>query len=117
MLPPKEFKHIVEKAIQKFIVVKWPIEIRSSIRVGLLKFTLGTGLPKARGNLDLVFPRDGTSRDKLGRDVPLSRDKKILVPVSRCPGTRAGANFPGQNELKSFKKIIRFPVFDIIFLI
>ena len=52
MLPPKEFKHIVEKAIQKFIAVKWPIEIRSSIRVGLLKFTLGTGLPKARGNLD-----------------------------------------------------------------
>ena len=40
MLPPKEFKHIVGKAIQKFIAVKWPIEIRSSIRVGLLKFTL-----------------------------------------------------------------------------
>ena len=51
MLQPKEFKHIVGKAIQKFIAVKWPIEIRSSIRVGLLKFTLGT-LPKARGNLD-----------------------------------------------------------------
>ena len=40
MLQPKEFKHIVGKAIQKFIAVKWPIEIRSSIRVGLLKFTL-----------------------------------------------------------------------------
>ena len=37
MLQPKEFKHIVGKAIQKFIAVKWPIEIRSSIRVGLLK--------------------------------------------------------------------------------
>ena len=32
--------------------------------------------------------------------VPLSRDKGIfLVPVSLCPGTRAGANVPGQNPL------------------
>ena len=51
-----------------------------------------------------------------GRDVPLSLctgTKKILVPVSRCPGTRAGANVPGQtplsrpvpgqNDLKIFK--------------
>ena len=52
MLPPKKFKPIVGKAIQKFLAVKWPIEIRSSIRVGLLKFTQSTGLPKARGNLD-----------------------------------------------------------------
>ena len=47
-----------------------------------------------------------------GRDVP--GQKKILVPESRCPGTRAGANVPGQtplsrpvpgqNNLKIFKK-------------
>ena len=54
--------------------------------------------------------------------VPLSRDKKVLpVPVSLCPGTRAGANVPGQtplsrdvpgqNELKNFKKMTKFPVF------
>ena len=78
----------------------------------------------------LGFPGDGTSRDKPGRDVPLSLcpgtkkfhcpvvplswDKKVLpVPVSLCPGTRSGANVPGQtplsrdvpgqNELKNFK--------------
>ena len=43
--------------------------------------------------LAVVFPRDGTSRgtsrDKPGRDVPLSL----------CPGTRAGANVPGQTLL------------------
>ena len=50
MLPHKEFKHVVGKAIQKFIAVKWPIEIRSSIRVGLLKFTQGT----ASGQVSLV---------------------------------------------------------------
>ena len=32
--------------------------------------------------------------------VPLSwNKKKILVPVSLCPGTRAGANVPGQTPL------------------
>jgi hypothetical protein len=42
----------------------------------------------------------------------LSRDKKVLpVPLSLCPGTRAGANVPGQNELKNFNKMTRFPVF------
>ena len=36
--------------------------------------------------------------------VPLSRDKKkLLVPVSRCPGTRAGANVPGQTPLSRDK--------------
>ena len=65
----------------------------------------------------LGFPRDGTSRDKPGRDVPLSlcpgtkkfpcpvvplsRDKKVLpVPLSLCPGTRAGANVPGRPGTK-----------------
>ena len=72
------------------------------------------------GLLEVVFPRDGTSRgtsrDKPGRDVPLSlcpgttkfpcpvvplsRDKKVLpVPLSLCPGTRAGTNVPGQTPL------------------
>jgi hypothetical protein len=52
----------------------------------------------------------------------LSRDKKVLaVPVSLCPGTRARAKIPGQtplsrdvpgqNKLKIFKKMTRFPVF------
>ena len=52
----------------------------------------------------------------------MSRDKKVLpVPLSLCPGTRAGANVtgqtplsrdvPGQNELKIFNKMTRFPVF------
>ena len=56
--------------------------------------------------------------------VPLSRDKKTnLVPVSRCPRTRAGANVPGQtplsrpvpgqNDLKICKKKkTRFPVLE-----
>ena len=40
------------------------------------------------------FPRDGTSRCPF---VP--GQKNFLVPVSLCPGTRAGANVPGQNPL------------------
>ena len=50
------------------------------------------------------FPRDGTSLDNPGRDVPLSLcpgTKKNLVPVSLSPGTRAGAKIPGQTETKS----------------
>ena len=47
----------------------------------------------------LVFPRDGTSRSPF-----FPRQKNFLVPVSLCPGTRAEANVPGQNELKFFKK-------------
>ena len=57
------------------------------------------------------------SRDKPGRDVP--GQKKILIPVSLCPGTRAGANVPrqnllsqtvpGQNEWKIFKE--KWPCF------
>ena len=53
----------------------------------------------------------GMSWDKPGRDIPLSRDKIFFL--SRCPGTRAGANVPGQiplsrpvpgqNNLKFFK--------------
>ena len=47
--------------------------------------------------------------------------KKILVQVSFCTWTRAGANVPGQtplsldvlgqNEFHNFKKMTRFPVF------
>ena len=53
------------------------------------------------------------------QDVP--GQKRIPVPVSLCPGIRAGANLsgqaplsqdvPGQNEFKNFKKMTRFPVF------
>ena len=45
--------------------------------------------------------RVSTGQTGTGRPVvPLSRDKKKnLVPVSRCPVTRAGANVPGQNPL------------------
>ena len=51
----------------------------------------------------LGFPRDGTSRGT-NRDGTSScpfvlGQKKILVPVSLCPGTRAGANVPGQTPL------------------
>ena len=42
----------------------------------------------------VVFPWDGTSRCPF---VP--GQKKNLVPVSLCPGTRAGANVPGQTPL------------------
>ena len=69
------------------------------------------------------------TRVSTGRDVPLSlcpRTKNFLVPVSFCPGTRAGANIPGQtplsqdvpgqNELKFFKKRPDFLFLDIIFL-
>ena len=57
----------------------------------------------------VAFSRDGTSRCPF---VP--GQINFLVPVSLCPGTRAGANVPGQtplsrdvpgqNELKNFKK-------------
>ena len=70
--------------------------------------------------MHVVFPRDGMSRCPF---VP--GQKFFLVPVSLCPGTRAGANVPGQtplsrdvpgqNELKIFKKITRFPVFGHYF--
>ena len=79
---------------------------------------LGTSVSKGRD-----VPRDVPGQTGTGRPVvPLSRDKKkILVPVSRCPGTRAGANVPGQTPLsrpgtKRFKnfqiKETRFPVLE-----
>ena len=70
----------------------------------------------------LVFPRDGTSRDKPGRDVPLSLcpgTKNFScpgVPLSRdkgrskCPGTnssvpgRPGAKSPPKNQEKDVLK-------------
>ena len=76
-------------------------------------------------DLSLVFPKDGTTRDKPGRDVPLSlgpKTKQNLVPVSLCPGTRAGAKIPGQTPLsrdvpgqKFSEKMTRFPVFELHF--
>ena len=58
------------------------------------------------------FPRDGTSRGT-SHCPCVPGQKHFLVPVSLCPGTRAGANvlgqnplsrdIPGQNELKTFK--------------
>ena len=42
----------------------------------------------------LGFPRDGMSRCPF-----VQGQKKFLVPVSLCPGTRAGANVPGQTPL------------------
>ena len=66
-------------------------------------------LPNWWVEFKLGFPWDGTSRCPF---VP--GQKNFLVPVSLCPGTRAGANVPGQtplsrdvpgqNELKIFKK-------------
>ena len=46
-------------------------------------------------------PRDVPGQTGTGRPaVPLSRDKDIfLVPVSLCPGTRAGVDVPGQTPL------------------
>ena len=59
----------------------------------------------------------------MGRDVP--GQKNVLVPVSLCPRTRAGANVPGQNplsrdvpgqnELKFFKYMTRFSVLEHLF--
>ena len=43
---------------------------------------------------ELAFPRDGTSHCPF---VPGQRN--FLVPVSLCPGTRAGAKIPGQCPL------------------
>ena len=43
---------------------------------------------------ELAFPRDGKSHCPF---VPGQRN--FLVPVSLCPGTRAGANVPGQTPL------------------
>ena len=42
----------------------------------------------------VAFPRDGKSRCPF---VPGQRN--FLVPVSLCPGTRAGENVPGQCPL------------------
>ena len=48
-----------------------------------------------------MFPRDGTSRCPF-----VTGQKKFLVPVSLCPGTRAGANSldklfcPGTSRVK-----------------
>ena len=73
----------------------------------------GTGRPAGR---------PGTNRDGTSRCPFVPGQKKILVPVSLCPGTRAGAKIPGQtplsrgvprqNELKNFKKKTRFPVLE-----
>ena len=61
------------------------------------KATVSTRVSKGRG----VPGQTGTGRPV----VPLSRDKKFLpVPLSLCPGTRAGAKIPGQNESKNFQK-------------
>ena len=43
--------------------------------------------------------RPGTNRDGTSRCPFVPGQKKILVPVSLCPGTRAGANVPGQTPL------------------
>ena len=47
----------------------------------------------------LGFPRDGTNRDGTSRCPFVPGQKMFLVPVSLCPGTRAGANVPGQTPL------------------
>ena len=63
----------------------------------------------------LGFSRDVPGQTGMGRPVvPLSGTIFFLVLVSLCPGTRAGANapgqtplsrpVPGQNDLKIFKK-------------
>ena len=64
--------------------------------------------------------------------VPLSRDNSIsLVPLSLCPGTRAGANVPGQSPLsrdvprdkigrkntKKRSKMVKKCIFLLIFLL
>ena len=48
--------------------------------------------------------RPGTNRDGTSRCPFVPGQKKILVPVSLCPGTRAEAKIPGQNELKKQSK-------------
>ena len=70
--------------------------------------------------------RPGTNRDGTSRCPFVPGQKKILVPVSRCPGTRAGANVPGQtplsrpvpgqNDLKIFKKKDQISHFRTSFL-
>ena len=60
----------------------------------LLLFHILSARSMAKPLCPLGFPRDGTSRCPF---VP--GQKKILVPVSLCPGTRAGANVPGQTPL------------------
>ena len=41
----------------------------------------------------------GTNRDGTSRCPFVPGQKNFLVPVSLCPGTRAGANVPGQTLL------------------
>ena len=74
------------------------------------------------------IPRDVPGQTGTGRPVvPVSGDKKSnLVPVSRCPGTRAEANVPGQiplfrpvpgqNNLNFFKKKDQISHFRTSFL-
>jgi hypothetical protein len=54
--------------------------------------------------------RDVPGQTGTGRPaVPLSRDKDIfLVPVSLCPGTRAGVNVPGRPGTKSLSIFAHF---------
>ena len=74
--------------------------------------------------IQLVFPRDGTSRgtsrDKPGRDVPLSlcpgtkKNSCPGVPLSRdkgrskCPGTNSSVpGRPGKKRIKKFQRLIQ----------
>ena len=100
--------YLVLKHILAFSDCLW----RRNLIFSYCELLVKSWLPLCKHGLILGFPQDGTSRgtsrDKPGRDVPLSLCPGtifFLVPVSLCPGTRAGANVPGQkkNELKFFK--------------
>ena len=43
--------------------------------------------------------RPGTNRDGMSRCPFVPGQRNFLVPVSLCPGTRAGAKIPGQTLL------------------
>ena len=85
------------------------------MKVLLYRYIVQTRVSKGRD-----VPRDVQGQTGTGRPVvPLSRDKKIFL--SRCPFVpgqgqeQMSQDVLGQNELKNFKKMTRFPVFGLHF--
>ena len=53
-----------------------------------------------RGKMDEINIQKVKTKSNLQNKAKICvHDKKILVPLSLCPGTRAGAKIPGQTPL------------------
>ena len=63
------------------------------------RVSTGRDIPGQTGTGRPVVPLSWDKKNSLSRCPFVPGQKKFLVPVSRCPGTRAGANVPGQIPL------------------